>query len=1153
MQSETEKDVVKVASEAPISSELLGRFIDEISDGFYILDREWRFRYLNIPALKYFGRQTSEMIGRALWEVFPTTVGSQFEVEFRRATKERRSTQFAVQSVARPGRWVEMRAHPLEDGLAVFFLDVTEREIARLALQRSEAQLRLIVDAAPTLISYIDRSYRYRLVNKTYESWFGRARKDILGLTVRELAGEQIWSLVEPHIVIAMAGKTVSFQAEVPYVTGARWIHATYTPHRDASGAVVGVMMLIADISSQKRIEADLRDSEAYHRSLFDAAGVGNTEVELESGRFVRVNRKCCEMFGYSERELIGGMTFYDITHPEDRDKNRDELFAMRRGELQRSQLEKRYIRKDGTILWGYVTTTCLLGSDGRPARFIGVVQDVTERKEAEEALRRAVEELRQINEVAPVGLWVSRDPMCEVITGNPAAQRLYESGPGENVSRGPARDSVGGESRKDVRRRFFDCTGRELSASELPMQQAVMRNSEVRDRLVTFQQPSGRIRTMLGSAVPLRDERGEVRGCVAAFMDVTARVETERALQESEERLRLAVTAAGVGYWSLDLQSKSYVMDETCAGMFQVRRVGSLDDVRRAIVAEDIPKLENALGVALSSAKPFHAELRVRNQGGERRWIACLGDVWRDETGRPVRMFGVTVDLTERKRTEEERQKFVSLAENSTEFIGMFDLNGVPFFVNDAGLKLVGLMDIAEARRIPIRELFFPEDQDFIQNKFLPRVLREGKGEVEIRFRHFRTGEPRWVIHNVFPLMDSDNCTVGFATVSRDITDRRDAEQLLKHADRRKDEFLATLAHELRNPLAPISNALQIWPRIEKDPGQSVRIREMMERQVKQLKRLIDDLLDVSRISRGKIQLREEKKELSEILEGTIEGIRLFVDACGHKLAVKLPDYSVVVKGDVGRLMQVFGNLIHNAAKYTDHGGLILVSCEAHDGQAIVKVKDNGSGIPQEMLESIFEPFAQVNVNLDRAQGGLGIGLTLVKTLVEMHGGTVQAISQGPGLGSEFTITLPLTRGMNRDFTHGELQREGRPADAPRLARRRVLIVDDLKPSADTLALMLEELGQDTRVAYDGRAALDIARDFRPDVVLSDIAMPGMDGYHLAERLRTIEGESPVLVALTGYGQEHDRARAYEAGFSHHLVKPTTLESVRQILAKSP
>ncbi len=1128
------------------------QFMDEISDGVYILDREWRFAYLNRKALEYFGRESSELLGQVLWDIFPIKRGTQFEDGLQRAVREAVSVSFTIQSVATPGRWLELRAHPFKGGLVVLFLDVTERERALSALQSSEGQLRLIVDAAPTLISYIDRQYRYQLVNKTYEEWFARSSNEVVGSTVRDVVGDAVWQIVGPKLARVMQGETVSFEAEALYPKGPRWVTATYTPHFGPSGAVVGAMILVADVSAQKRIEQELRDSEAYHRLLFDAVGVGNSEVEIETGRFLRVNRQCCEMFGYSEHEFLSGMTIDDITHPEDRGSTREAFALLTSGETQQFDFEKRYFRKDGTAMWGHASVTCLRDADGRVTRLLAVVHDITERKEAEEELRRTAEELIQINEVVPVCIWVSRDPMCAVITGNSAAQRLYEAEPGENVSRGPA-DNPGNDSKQGgARRRFFDSTGRELSASELPMQQAVLRNAEVRDQLVTFQQPSGRILTMLGSAVPLRDQSGGVRGCVGAFMDVTARVEAERALRESEERLRLAVTAAGVGYWSWNPKSDSYVMDETCARMFRVEVVGTFENIRAALFVEDIPKVRQAVNDALVSGQPYRTEFRVHDGEGGWRWLASLGDVWRDDAGNPLRMFGVTLDITDRRHTEEERQKFVSLVENSAEFIAMCDLNGRPLFLNEAGMRLVGLADLAEARRIHIREFFFEEDHEFILNDFLPGVLREGRGEVEIRFRHFRTGEPRWMIHNVFPLRDSDNKTVGFGTVSRDITERKCAEQMLKEADRRKDEFIATLAHELRNPLAPISNALEIWPRVEKDPAQAARIREMMGRQVNQLKRLIDDLLDVSRISRGKIQLRTEKVELAAILGGAIEAIRPFVDACRHRLEVDLPNYPVAVEGDIGRLTQVFGNLIHNAAKYTDPGGLIQISAEAHGGRAFVCVKDNGAGIPQEMLESIFDAFTQVNLNLDRAHGGLGIGLTLVKNLIEMHGGTVFATSEGPGLGSEFVVTLPVVTAEGKGAPRETARQHERTRGARTLTRRRVLVVDDVKPSADTLAMMLEELGQEARVAYDGTSALKLVDEFKPDVVFSDIAMPGLDGYGLARRLGATGEKKPLLVALTGYGQERDRARAHEAGFTHHLVKPTNLESLHAVLARA-
>ncbi len=1143
---------VDFASDVGIPGWLPRQLMDEISDGVYILDSDWRFSYLNRRALEYFGRAPSELLRQVFWKVFPEKKGTELEEAFRRAVRETVSVAVTMRSVVAPGRWIELRAHPFEAGLVVLFVDVTERERALSALRKSEAQLRLIVDAAPTLISYIDLNYRYKIANRTYEEWFGRPHEEIVGASVREVVGDAVWQVVGPKLARAMQGETVSFEAQTLYLKGPRWVHATYTPHFDPSGAVVGVMILVADISSQKRIEEELRASEAYHRLLFDAVGVGNSEVEVETRRFLRVNRQYCEMFGYSEQEFLGGMTVDDITHPDDRARTREELASIMSGETQQFQLEKRYLREDGSEMWGHVTVTCLRDADGRVTRFIGVVQDITERKQAEEQLRRAAEELSQINEVAPVGLWVSRDPMCAVITGNSMAQRLYEAQPGENVSKVPARDSQDEALQRTTRRRFFDSSGRELSADELPMQQAVLRNAEVRDRLVTLQQPSGHLLTLLGSAVPLRDNDGSVRGCVGAFMDVTARIETERALRESEERLRLAVTAAGVGYWSWNLKTDSYVMDETCARMFRVEEAGALQKIRDAIFPEDLSRVEQAINAALTAGQPYRTEFRVTDGAGGWRWLVCLGDMRRDETVDVFRMFGVTVDITDRRRIEEERQKFVSLVENSAEFIGVCDLSGVPFFLNEAGMKLVGLTDLTQARQSHIRDFFFEEDQDFVVNEFLPTVLREGRGEVEIRFRHFRTGEALWMIYNVFPLRNSDDRMIGYGTVSRDITERRYAEQVLKEADRRKDEFLAILAHELRNPLAPISNALEIWPRVEKDPVQAAQIRDMMGRQVKQLKRLIDDLLDVSRISRGKIQLRMETTELSTILGGAIEGSRPFVDACRHQLVVELPDYPVKLQGDIGRLTQVFGNLIHNAAKYTDPGGRIHVSAEVHGGRAFVRIKDNGSGIPREMLESIFDAFTQVNLNLDRAQGGLGIGLTLVKNLVEMHGGTVFATSEGTGLGSEFVVTLAVVTGEEKEVPRG-MPREHQPALGFReLARRRVLVVDDVKPSADTLAMMLEELGQEARVAYDGPSALQLADEFKPDVIFSDIAMPGMDGYGLASRLRTAVSTKPLLVALTGYGQEQDRSRAYEAGFSHHLVKPTDLESLHDLLKRA-
>jgi signal transduction histidine kinase/CheY-like chemotaxis protein len=369
-----------------------------------------------------------------------------------------------------------------------------------------------------------------------------------------------------------------------------------------------------------------------------------------------------------------------------------------------------------------------------------------------------------------------------------------------------------------------------------------------------------------------------------------------------------------------------------------------------------------------------------------------------------------------------------------------------------------------------------------------------------------------------------------------------------LREADRRKDEFLATLAHELRNPLAPLSNALELWGFAKDNPEQVQGLREMMQRQVRQMTRLIDDLLDVSRISRGKIALRTERVELRALFNTALESVRPIIAANKQRLEISLPDEPIFVNGDATRVSQVIGNVLHNAAKYTPERGQIWVRMAQVGSNATISIRDTGCGIPRDLLAGIFEMFQQVDQTLDRAQGGLGIGLTLAKRLVEMHGGSIGATSEGPGRGSEFVITLPVDT--------SEEPATGPPpivSAAPELPRRRILVVDDLRESAQTLARMLQAIGQEVTAAHDGQAALNYVNDVKPEVVFLDIAMPGMNGYEVARRIRASNTiEAPLLVALTGYGQDDDRRRAREAGFDFHLTKPTSIEQLTSLLSRA-
>jgi PAS domain S-box-containing protein len=391
------------------------------------------------------------------------------------------------------------------------------------------------------------------------------------------------------------------------------------------------------------------------------------------------------------------------------------------------------------------------------------------------------------------------------------------------------------------------------------------------------------------------------------------------------------------------------------------------------------------------------------------------------------------------------------------------------------------------------------------------------------------------------------------FTGYIRDITERKKLEDALREravqlaeADRRKNEFLATLAHELRNPLAPIRNGLQILRLCDGDPQATGQALDMMDRQLSQMVHLIDDLLDLSRVSRGTIDLRKERIELAKVVEHAVEMSRPVVELAGHRLAINVPPSPIYVDADLTRLAQVFSNLLNNAAKYTEQGGNIRLLVEQQNGEVVVSVHDNGIGIPHEMLPYVFDMFTPVNRNLERSQGGLGIGLSIVKKLVEMHGGLVQATSDGDGMGSQFIVRLPVVLSVVQP--RADDQEAIRPS-----GRRRILVVDDNRDAADSLAKILRLKGNESRSAHDGHEAIRQAAEFRPNVVLLDIGMPGLNGYDTARQIRAQPwGENMLLVALTGWGQDEDRRRSHDAGFDAHVVKPINAATLEKLLASS-
>jgi PAS domain S-box-containing protein len=431
-----------------------------------------------------------------------------------------------------------------------------------------------------------------------------------------------------------------------------------------------------------------------------------------------------------------------------------------------------------------------------------------------------------------------------------------------------------------------------------------------------------------------------------------------------------------------------------------------------------------------------------------------------------------------------------------------------------------------------------------------IAHVLRHGKtvNHVHHTILTAKDGQERPINECAAPIRDENGHVTGVVFIVRDVTEQRRTEQALREADRRKDEFLAILAHELRNPLAPISSAVEILQVRSDSPQTMARAKEVLDRQVHHLVRLVDDLLDVSRIMRGRIDLRNELVDVATIIQRAVETSQTFITTRQHELSISLPDEPLTLTADPIRLVQVVNNLLTNAAKYTEPGGCIWLSAEPSEDTVIIRVRDTGIGIPSEMLSLVFELFTQVDSSPSRSQGGLGIGLTLVKSLVELSGGTVEARSDGLGKGSEFVVRLP----MDSRMSNVQTCLTGAATDLRDAVPRRIMVVDDNTDAAETLALLLRVTGHEVIVAQDGPSALEAAAVNDLDLIFLDIGMPHMDGFEVARRLRqSHRTANVVLVALTGWGLEEDRRRTRAAGFDYHLVKPISADTINQLLAR--
>ena len=692
---------------------------------------------------------------------------------------------------------------------------------------------------------------------------------------------------------------------------------------------------------------------------------------------------------------------------------------------------------------------------------------------------------------------------------------------------------------------RIYHPDGTPLALDQCPMAVTLREKRAVRGQEILIERPDGTRRNVLPHPEPICAADGTLVGAINMLVDVTDR----RRADENQAFLAAIVASSDDAIITKTLEGRITSWNAGAERIFGYRPDETIGQSITMLIPTDRHAEETEILSRLKRGEPIdHFETIRRHKDGRPLEISLTVSPVRDQSGRIIGVSKIVRDVTVRKQSElalrESEVTFRTLTSHAP--VGIFQTgpHGENLFVNESWCAMTGLKP-EEARGDAWEKAIHPEDRQQVLAGW--KGARAAGRESEATFRFLRPdGIVTWVQGVAVPLRDDAGELVGYIGTVSDITAHKRFEEELREADRRKDEFLALLAHELRNPLAPIRTGLELMRLAGDDRQVAEEVRTMMERQTQQMVRLIDDLLDVNRITRGAIELRRSPVELSWIIDNAVDTARPMIDEAGHRLKIALPTQPILLDADATRLAQVVSNLLNNAAKYMPRGGDILLSAERKEGDVEISVADTGIGIPAEMLDRIFDMFTQVDRSIERSQGGLGIGLTLVKRLVELHGGTVEAHSAGPGKGSEFKIRLSILRraaGAPRTDDDGSL---------PAAGRRRVLVVDDNENGANVLGMLLTALGNEVRSCYDGLTAIEIASEFHPNVILLDLGMPTLNGFDTAIRIRQEPwGKDIVLAALSGWGQDDDKRRTRQAGFDYHFVKPIEPAALQRLLAE--
>ena len=1016
------------------------------------------------------------------------------------------------------------------------------------------------------------------IVGKPSEHWVGLGLDETLGPILGTGAAERFGETLTTGCPTTGSIRSRPFQEPGSDLVDIDWfLRRVDRP----GGEVVGLLLTFVDVTEHIRRERDVRDVE--ERLRVTLGSIGEAVIAADPDGNVDYMNPVAEILTGCSLDDVRGKPLESIAPIREEIQNAFRTTPQPgRGTANHAFL----IGRDGSERPIDYSAATIRGQDNRAGGVVLVFRDIQERREDEQALRESERRLLQLADTMPQIVWTAGSE-----GGIDYFNARWYGYTGLTPERSLSLEGWQAVIHPDEIAKFYAIRNRAVDDGALFEAEARLLDRE------------GRYRWHLVRSQPILDDRGRVFRRFGTATDIDDRKQAEVTIRTSEQKFRRLAGALPQIVWTTGPDRAVEYYNERWYEYTGLTEEESFDPDcwQKTIHPDDIPGVVEARNRTDVTGEPFEAEFRLKDRTGAYRWFLGRAVDVCDDSGRMMMRFGTSTDIDDTKRAAHDAR---FLAQASEMLSTLVDAEStlqrvanlaVPFFADWCSVDLAvegrGLRRLTVAHDDPkqahIADLLLhrypphPDEPCGIsavmrtgQPELIPEVTEEMLVSIARDETHLRLLQEMGLKSSVCVPVKGRDGTIGVLTFASTESGRRYgpddlrlAEDLAHRAaiavenarlyeelrgnDRRKNEFLATLAHELRNPLAPIRNAIHLLDRDEPDAEVRREVRGIMRRQVEHMGRLVEDLLDMSRINQGKVDLRMQIVDLTAVVARSLEAARPLIEDQGHRLIVEIPKEEIALKADPTRLGQVLDNLLNNAAKYTDPGGLIHLSAERLGDEVEIRVRDSGIGVAQDKLSKIFDLFVQEERRMDRSRGGLGIGLSLVRRLVEMHGGSVSARSEGLGLGSEFLVRLPILSARPA--------RTPQPPDSekskipPLPVRRRVLIVDDNVDSARTMAMLLKRAwGQEVELAHDGPAAIEAARIFQPEMILLDIGLPGMSGYEVAEQLRSGPGfERVVIVAMTGWGQDEDRKRSREAGFDHHLVKPVDPEDLRKLLAE--